>query len=278
MNPPRTFATLGYSILCAILLLSSLPASGSLARTHCVGIRGVDGPVFSSCSRSNVYSHSGQTLTQNGDAWADLSLGQIKAIASGDKYFSIGYAGSASGLLQDVIMIQGQGSNWATDITITMTIDGMISAPPQNPNISNLVADTYLSGFSSLESSAANTRIFWDGTGFTANNAGSEGRYSVDVLASGTNNYSVQLIATYEVSELFNDINLTAYLNATGGSTTTGTLVSDFGSTAQLGVVLPAGYSFTSESGVLLSAIPIPPAFWLFVSGLLGLIGIARQE
>jgi len=41
---------------------------------------------------------------------------------------------------------------------------------------------------------------------------------------------------------------------------------SDFGHTGTLGVTLPAGYGFTSESGVLLSAVPLPGAFWLFAT------------
>lgn len=276
MNYSRIFIKAVHGTFGAIFLVSATPVLGSLASAYCNGIAGGDDPVFSSCSETNTYTPSGQTLTQNGDAWASLSAGQIRAVASGDTYFSIGYAGSASGLLRDVITIQGQGSNWSTNISITMTIDGTVTGPVQN--IPNPVANSYLSGFSSLETSAASTYIRWDGAGFSSDNTGSEGRYSVDVLASGTNNYSVMLTSTFAVSELFPDINISAYLRATGGSQTTGTLLSDFGSTAQLDIVLPAGYSFTSESGVFLSAIPVPPALWLFGSGLLGLIGVARKK
>jgi len=257
MNYSRYTTNFVYSIFGIIFLVSATPALGSLASTSCNGLLGGDDPIFSSCSETNTYTPSGQTLTQNGNAWASLSAGQIRAVASGDRYFSIGYAGTASGLLQDVITIQGQGSNWSTNISITMTIDGTVTGPEQNSP--NLVANTYLSGFSSSETSAASTYIRWDGAGFSSDNTGSEGRYSVDVLASGTNNYSVMLTSTFEVSELFPDINFSAYLHATGGSQTTGTVVSDFGSTAQLSIILPAGYSFTSGSGVFLSAVPDPP-------------------
>jgi hypothetical protein len=41
---------------------------------------------------------------------------------------------------------------------------------------------------------------------------------------------------------------------------------------------LPMDATFTSESGAFLSAVPIPAAVWLFGSGLLGLIGLARRK
>ncbi len=55
----------------------------------------------------------------------------------------------------------------------------------------------------------------------------------------------------------------------------------DYDNTATLSrFVLPVGASLTSSSGHLYttSTIPVPPAVWLFGSGLLGLIGIARRK
>ena len=44
-------------------------------------------------------------------------------------------------------------------------------------------------------------------------------------------------------------------------------------------VTLPAGVTFTSASGQFLTApVPVPAAVWLFGSGLLGLIGVARRK
>lgn len=44
-------------------------------------------------------------------------------------------------------------------------------------------------------------------------------------------------------------------------------------------ITLPAGVTFTSASGQFLTApVPIPTAVWLFGSGLLGLVGVARRK
>jgi hypothetical protein len=53
----------------------------------------------------------------------------------------------------------------------------------------------------------------------------------------------------------------------------------DYLHTAELGYTLPTGVSFTSASGLFLtSTVPIPAAIWLFGSGMLGLIGVARRK
>lgn len=53
---------------------------------------------------------------------------------------------------------------------------------------------------------------------------------------------------------------------------------SDFGATAAISFDLPAGTSITSDGGYTQTAVPVPPAVWLFGSGLLGLIGVARRR
>lgn len=54
----------------------------------------------------------------------------------------------------------------------------------------------------------------------------------------------------------------------------------DFGNTAQLALIVPEGVTWNSASGAFLvpAPVPIPAAAWLFASGLLGLIGIARRN
>lgn len=52
----------------------------------------------------------------------------------------------------------------------------------------------------------------------------------------------------------------------------------DFGNTAKLSFNLPSGVQFTSDSGALLTAVPVPAAIWLFGSALVGLIGMGRRK
>ncbi|MGB5398540.1 MAG: hypothetical protein WBN96_15445 [Gammaproteobacteria bacterium] len=54
---------------------------------------------------------------------------------------------------------------------------------------------------------------------------------------------------------------------------------SDFFNSARISSIqTPGGVTWTSASGVFLSAVPVPAAIWLFGSGLLGLIGVARRN
>lgn len=62
------------------------------------------------------------------------------------------------------------------------------------------------------------------------------------------------------------------------GATET-SFVADFYNTGGFtSLATPDGVTWTSDSGVFLSAVPVPAAVWLFGSGLLGLVGIARRK
>ena len=52
----------------------------------------------------------------------------------------------------------------------------------------------------------------------------------------------------------------------------------DFSNTAAFNFTDLQGATFTSGSGEFLTAIPVPAAVWLFLSGLLGLVGFARHK
>lgn len=52
----------------------------------------------------------------------------------------------------------------------------------------------------------------------------------------------------------------------------------DFSSTAGFNFTDLQGATFTSGSGEFLTAIPVPAALWLFLSGLLGLVGLSRHK
>ena len=58
---------------------------------------------------------------------------------------------------------------------------------------------------------------------------------------------------------IWNDVNKTITIDATGGFT------------------IPNGYDVWAKFNIV-TAVPIPPAIWLFGSGLLGLVGISRRK
>lgn len=56
------------------------------------------------------------------------------------------------------------------------------------------------------------------------------------------------------------------------------TATADFSSTGSLSLQSPSGVTFVAASNATYAPVPLPPAVWLFGSGLLGLVGIARRK
>ena len=55
--------------------------------------------------------------------------------------------------------------------------------------------------------------------------------------------------------------------------------IADLSDPPHISLILPTGVTFTSTSGVFLtSPVPLPPAMWLFSSGLIGLLRTARRK
>lgn len=57
-----------------------------------------------------------------------------------------------------------------------------------------------------------------------------------------------------------------------------GDAYADFSHTGSINLQAPAGFSFTTDSGASYAPVPLPATVWLFGSGLLGLIGVARKK
>ncbi len=74
-----------------------------------------------------------------------------------------------------------------------------------------------------------------------------------------------------------NPVNFYAALFATASNSFNGA-TADLYDPPKLSLQLPTGVTYTSASGVFLAPVPLPAAFWLFGSGLLGLAGIARRH
>lgn len=55
--------------------------------------------------------------------------------------------------------------------------------------------------------------------------------------------------------------------------------VADFYNTGGFtSIATPDGVTWSSDSGIFLGAVPVPAAVWLFGSGLIGLVGVARRK
>jgi hypothetical protein len=101
-----------------------------------------------------------------------------------------------------------------------------------------------------------------------------------DVLASIGQDYQYSIVVnefTYGLSAriLFGGVDLWTQDNGIG------TFVNTFTATGATGLVaqaLPATYKIDSISIKAITSVPLPAATWLFGSGLLGIIGVARKK
>lgn len=101
-----------------------------------------------------------------------------------------------------------------------------------------------------------------------------------DVLATTGQDYQYSIVVdeyTFGLSAriLFGGVDLWTQDDGVGTFINTFTAAGDTGLVAQ---ALPATYKIGSISIKAITAVPIPPAFYLFGSGLLGLVGVTRQK
>lgn len=91
-------------------------------------------------------------------------------------------------------------------------------------------------------------------------------------------NNSIVPLTFSDTLTVFN--NDTLFLGMGIDARTVGTLLLDFSNTTSVFFDLPNGVSLMSETGIEFTGpvIPVPAAFWLFGSGLLGIIGIATRK
>lgn len=111
---------------------------------------------------------------------------------------------------------------------------------------------------------------------------GSAFTHTFSVQNGDTRNYFLDLTArvfsTSEDAKTQNLDNDPGYFSVRGDANYYSTLtITGIEAFDLSGTPLP-GFTVLNSSGVALSAVPVPPALWLFGSGLLGLIGIARRK
>ncbi len=208
-----------------------------------------------------------------GSAYANMNTGTMTAHYSvpPDSLMGIG-GGGASAFIYDFLKFSGYSSGQHVTIAATggatvtlpngfatLGLDLSFSQDPSAPTGSSFDIDT----FNVQTPGCMNPSSFPDVTVCRYNNGGSLGA-SIDFPIDYVNPA--------------NGVYLRAYLQCVDHSATGGGACD---ATDPITITLPSGVTFTSASGQFLTApaaVPIPAAGWLFGSGLLGLIGVARRK
>ena len=102
------------------------------------------------------------------------------------------------------------------------------------------------------------------------------GNPGVTVLSTAPASWRIDMSQTFNVDPTL-PFDLSARMSTQAYSRGTGSATLNAMNTASLELILPAGYGYTSSSGVFLSAVPEPATGWLLAAGLV--LGItARQQ
>jgi hypothetical protein len=207
-----------------------------------------------------------------------MATGTIGASATGtysDVYDSGGQDGIAArgfGTISDGLhfAVAGAGSATVTDIGVTFTVDGSISHGSQTGPYQTVGSHLGFGGatFSSTASVSYGTDSFtdsaanWVSYGYSSNTAD-------DIVFTGI----------YALTGASTDLGIDESLDASCG----GGVDCNFSHTGAVSLSLPAGVSFTSDSGVFLTASPVaavPEAdsLAIFSVGLLALTATYRRR
>jgi len=268
MNKSSFLSTLTLSIL---PLLSLNAEARYLATAGCYSQ--IDGGVGATSASCNDDHPDGVWLTS---ASAQLATGELKA--STYVYGTSKISSDAS--IEDVINIVGLVA--PTWIEFSMSLTGSVSGDIRDDSP---FAHAYLwthTTYPPLHSSGGSADIdfSYNGTSVTGDTIGSSGNYDVVINSLTKNNIDITLSTSVLVTAADSNIYFNALLLTWAWpDSSTSSMTSDFGTTAKVSMVIPDGLSYTSESGVFLTqVVPVPPAAWLFGSGLIGLVGVARKK
>ncbi len=219
-----------------------------------------------------------------GDSWsssasADLASGTV----SGNAYTAasnVGWVGVYGGI-EDVVTVEGMAAGDNAYLGAYLNVTGSLTGDPVDDQWF-ATADLELAPTDFSEENYTRVDFYYDGTTVTTDTTGlygnySGGNYEVIINSLSPTAYDITLYTWFTVPASDPYATVIAGVGAQSWPETTG-VTSDIHGT--LSLELLDGLTFTSESGVLLTetVVPVPPAVWLFGSGLLGLIGIARKK
>jgi hypothetical protein len=169
------------------------------------------------------------------------------------------------------IMIKPAGANAVYQLDVTYT-NGSITDGPLSFGLSELptsVSATFMLGAGSI---GVNSINFFKSDVVSAN------------VTFGDATWTENLLDTFSMSLSFGTVNSLnyAFLPITTTQTTDGPIVLNFplsitGTDIASGQSFEYGYAASTQT-VSAAVVPIPAAVWLFGSGLLGLVGIARHK
>lgn len=267
MFEKRMFAVL---LLCSSTITSYSAQAVYMATAKCDYIvNGGIGETSASCD----YARDGFWDTR---ASANLATGAMRSytLLSGEAVPTI----DAAAYLEDELTTIGLAPGESDFIEVNLNVTGRVSGNPRDDyQFAWIDLNTGILG--GPNEAYASVQLFYDGATVTMNSDGSYGNFDITTNSLTAGNIDITLSTLVLVSSIDPTYSLISYISTTPWPETPGsTAIADFGSTASLSLNLPEGLSYTSDSGVFLSAIPVPPAVYLFGSGLIGLVGFARRK
>jgi hypothetical protein len=198
-------------------------------------------------------------------ASVDLAAGTVRATAKSDDFRS---GGNASAELYDDVTFSVAGGG-SRQIAVVFHLDGTIGSFANSFSLSGL-SDTLNFGVSNFIYTSQGSQ-----SGFVVTTGGASSSVPVgwdsfaltNVTPTGFDFTGLVTISDREVRSVAQRL----YLICQEG------VDCDFSNTGRIGLQLPAGVTFTSGSGVFLSAVPEPASWAMLIAGV-GLIGAATRR
>ena len=233
------------------------------------------GTLTSAFMKSVTDANNGTGIKSTAYASGDLATGSVHLNASDNATCNgicdgVGnYASeTASAEITDALYftVAGAGADTVTPITVTFTVEGNFY-----PNSDSIYGDGAL--ISGVTFGAASTNYdlnFQNASTPVITNPTFDGWESGQWLVLSTSEAEFQGVFDLLGPSQTVDIELSGFAQCGYGATC------DYDDTGEMGLVLPAGVSFTSESGAFLTAVPEPSTWAMMLAGLAGLVFLAR--